>query len=250
MATLPVNFSSGSLFASRTDSAIAVPTPIKIGILQDVSLDFDGTLKELYGQLQFPQDVARGPIKITGKSKSAQIFSTFFDLFVGQGVTKNTGLDVAVDEAHSVPTGTPFTISTTQSGANVVDDLGVVYANTGLNFFKGASATGIGVYSYAAGVYTFHASDSGASVLLDYDYNVTTAAQEIIITNQLMGTSPTFLMVLATTYKGNIMNLKLNQCISSKLSIPITNKDYTILDFEFQAYADNAGNIGKLTSTY
>ncbi len=249
MSTLPVNFASASLFASRTDSGIAVPTPIKIGVLQDISLDFDGQLKELYGQLQFPQDVARGQIKVTGKAKSAQIFANYFDLFVGEGVTGATGLDVAVSETHSVPTSSPYTVTATNS-ANIVDDLGVVYANTGLNFGKGASASAIGVYSYAAGVYTFHASDSGASIALDYDYNATAAQQEIIITNQLMGTAPTFLMVLATTYKGNILNVKLNQCISSKLSLPFTNKDYTIMDFEFQAYADNANNIGKITSSY
>jgi hypothetical protein len=247
--TLPVNFSSGTLFASRTDANISVPTPVKFGVLQEGSIDIDGTLKELYGQLQFPQDVARGPIKITIKAKYAQIYSNYFDLFFGEGVAANTGLaSPSGGEAHTIPTSSPYTITATNS-ANIVDDLGVVYSATGLPFSKSASASAAGIYSYSSGVYTFSSADDGAGVLLNYDYNITANAQEITINNQLMGTSPTFFMVLTTTYKGNIMNLKLNQCISSKLSIPVTNKDYTIFDFEAQAYANAAGVVGTLTST-
>ena len=36
------------------------PTPVPFGALQDVSVDFAFSVKELYGQYQFPIDVARG----------------------------------------------------------------------------------------------------------------------------------------------------------------------------------------------
>ena len=51
----------------------ANPTPMKFGTLQDVSLDISGDVKQLYGQKQFPEAVARGKCKITGKSKFAAI---------------------------------------------------------------------------------------------------------------------------------------------------------------------------------
>ena len=249
MAQLPVNFSSGNLYGVRTDSAIAVPDPVFFGVLQDVSLDFDGQLKELYGQSQFPQDVARGQIKVTGKAKTALIYSQYFDLFFGQGVTKSSGLSVVNNEAKTVPTASPYTVTTTNATASVVDDLGVSYQTTGLPLVKSATASSAGTYSYAGGVYTLNSSDSGAAVYINYDYTSGSGTNILNLSNQLMGTSPTFFIVLSTTFKGNVMNIKLNQCISSKLTIPITNKDYTIFEFDFQAYVDTAGNLGKITTT-
>ena len=227
MSSLPVNFSSGSLFGVRNDSAAGSnPEPVQFGVLQDVTIDFDGSLKQLYGQYQFPQDVARGEIKVSGKAKTAQIFSSYFDLFFGEGVTLATALDVVVAEAHTVPGSSTYTCTATHS-AQIVDDLGVTYQTTGLPFQKVSSVTAVGQYSYSAGVYTFYSTDASAAVLINYTYTGTNA-NEIVVNNQLMGTAPTFFAVLATTYKGTIFNLKLNNCISEKLSMPITNKDYTI----------------------
>jgi hypothetical protein len=42
--------------------------PRQFGIVQDVTIDFDWTDKELWGQNQFPVAIARGQGKITGKS--------------------------------------------------------------------------------------------------------------------------------------------------------------------------------------
>ena len=42
-----ISFGSGKLFGCRTDVANA--TPVQFGVLQDVSVEFSATLKELYG---------------------------------------------------------------------------------------------------------------------------------------------------------------------------------------------------------
>ncbi len=47
------NFDAGSMFLVRTD--IATPTPVRIGTLQDVSVDMSFQVKELYGQYQAPE---------------------------------------------------------------------------------------------------------------------------------------------------------------------------------------------------
>ena len=65
------SFGAGTLFLVRTD--IATPTPTRIGTLQDVSIDMSFDAKELTGQYQAPVAVARGKMKITGKSKFAKI---------------------------------------------------------------------------------------------------------------------------------------------------------------------------------
>ena len=243
MSSVAINFSSGTMFATRNDSAAGSnPTPVKFGILQEGSIEFDGTNKELYGTYQFPQDVARGPIKVMGKSKIAQIYSGMYDLFFGLGITPATGVAVALNEAHT-PVSTSQTV--TNSGTFAAD-LGVSYAATGIPLSRVASAPSVGQYAVTAGVYTLNATDE-VPLLFSYEYGVTTGFNEIAITNQPMGTSPTFSIILATTYKGNVMNIHLNQAISEKLTFPTKNTDYTIQEFDFQAYTDAANNLGKLT---
>jgi len=48
-----------------TGAVIANPTPVPFGALQDISLDFSWTMKELYGQYQMPLAVGRGAAKVT-----------------------------------------------------------------------------------------------------------------------------------------------------------------------------------------
>jgi hypothetical protein len=43
------------------------------GVLQDVSVDISGDIKELYGQNQFAEAVARGKAKISCKAKFGRI---------------------------------------------------------------------------------------------------------------------------------------------------------------------------------
>jgi len=251
MTALSINFSSGTLFGVRNDSGVAYPTPVKFGILQEGSLEFAATNKELFGQNQFAFDVARGAVKITGKSKLAQISAQWYDLFFGQGVTQATGLEVALNEPHSVPGSSTYTVTVT-SAASFTEDLGVSYAATGIPFTRVApSSEALGSYSVntTTGVYTFASADASAALLFSYEFGGTTGFKEIAITNQLMGSAPTLTMVLACTYKGNVQNVHLNQVISEKLSFPWKNTDYSILEFDFQAYADAANNVFKITTS-
>jgi hypothetical protein len=251
MTALAINFSSGSLFGIRNDSGVANPTPVKFGVMQDGSIEFNATNKELFGQNQFPVDVARGEIKVMGKSKIAQISAQWYDLFFGQGVVQNQGLQVALGEAHNIPGTGAYTVTPTNA-STFLQDLGVLYAATGIpfgNVAAGSEAAGLYSYNKTTGVYTFSAADEGVAVQISYEYGGTTGLKEINLTNQLMGSAPTLTMILATTFKGNVMNIHLNQVISEKLSFPWKNTDYSILDFDFQAYSDAAGNLGKITTS-
>lgn len=238
------SFGSGVLQGFRND--IATQTPINFGLIQEASLDLAFDTKELYGQYQFPVAVARGKAKFGGKAKMARISGLALGtLFFG--ITPTIGqIATAFAEGPSAIPTTPFQV-TVANGATFVDDLGVVNATTGLPLTKVAAGPITGQYSVsAAGVYTFSSADnvSGVLVLISYTYTVSATGEKIVITNQLLGTTPTFQANLFTTFQGKAMSFKLPNCTSSKLMMATKLDDFMLPDIDFAIYADAAGNVG------
>jgi hypothetical protein len=246
---MQLSFGSGAVWGERTDVTGSGIGPRQFGILQDIQIEFDWTDKELYGQLQFPLAIARGPGKITGKAKFAQILGLLYsDIFFG--VTAASGqFAVAQLEAATVPASPTYTV-TVANAASYNDDLGVVYAATGKRFNRVATPSSAGQYSvnFATGVYTFSAADASTGLLLSYTYNVATSGSKVAITNQLMGTTPTFKATFYSTYGGSGTALRLNACTASKLSLPTKIDDWTINELDFMAFADASGTIGYLST--
>jgi hypothetical protein len=246
---MQLSFGSGAIWGERTDVSGSGIGPRQFGVLQDIKIDFDWTDKPLYGQLQFPVAVARGQGKITGKAKFAQILGLLYsDIFFG--LTPATGqFAVAQLEAAAVPATTPYT-ATVANAANYNDDLGVVYAATGKRFNRITTPAAAGQYSvnFATGVYTFSSADASAAVLISYTYGTTTSGSKLTITNQLMGTTPTFKATFYSTYGGNGTALRLNACTADKLSLPTKVDDWTIHELDFSAFADASGTIGYLST--
>lgn len=241
-------FGAGALWGERTDLTGSGIGPQQFGVLQDVTIDFDFTTKELYGQFQFPVAIARGQGKITGKARLARILGRIFsDLF--WGTTPATGqLAVVENEAQIVSSASPFTL-TCSNAADFNDDLGVYYAASGAPFSRVTTPSAAGQYSVAAtGVYTFDAADAGVAVLISYTYNATASGTKITITNQLMGTSPTFKATFYGNFQGQPLSLRLNQCIGAKLSLPTRVDDFTIHEFDFDAFADVSGTVGYFST--
>ena len=246
MASTQLFFGVGNMILTRTD--VANSTPIKFGVVQDVQIDFNFTMKDLIGQNQFPVDVARSAAKVSGKAKIANILANGVnDAFFGGVLTPAAGTLLYSNEAHTVST-------TTQQVTNhigFVADQGVFYAASGVQLQQvAAGSEAAGKYSVApaTGTYTFAAADEVALVF-NYTASVTTGASQIAVTNQLMGTSPVFSFLLGGVYKGNNYTLQLPACVSTKLSFPFKNTDYAVQDLEFNAYADMAGNVAKITLT-
>jgi hypothetical protein len=248
-------FGAGALWGSRTDVNGSGIGPDQFGILQDVQIDWDWQTKELWGQFQFPVDIARGQGKITGKAKFARIFGSIYgDLFFGQ--TSATGqLTVSENEAATVPATTPYTV-TVANAASYVDDLGVFYAtgaSAGNRFTRVTTPAAAGQYSVnlSTGIYTFAAADAGAALLISYLYTVSSSGKKLVLTNQFMGYTPSFKATFYTTKttQGTPagMALVLNACTATKLSLPTKTDDYEIQEFDFSAFADAAGNIGTLS---
>lgn len=234
------SFGSGVLLGTRTD--IENATPVNFGLVQEVTIEETANIKELRGQYQRPVAIARGTIKTTGKAKVARISGlAFANLFYG--VTPSAGqLATSFAEAAAVPAAAPYTV-TVANATNFVDDEGVLYAATGLPLTKVASAPSSGQYSISSGVVTFNAADAGKAVLTSYTYTASGSGQKFTVTNQLLGTTPTFQAVFYTTFQGQAISLKLNNCTSNKLSFQTKLEDFVMPEFDFSCFADAAGNV-------
>lgn len=240
------NFGAGTIIANRLDLANAKPA--FFGTLQNFELTIDQKIEELIGQYKSPVAIAAAQQSIKWKSKIARIqAATYNNLLIGGVETSGAGFDLAVAEAHSIPT-TPYEVTVTNS-ATWTQDEGVFVAATGKQLQPVASSPITGQYSVAAGVYTFAAADTGEAVLIYYKYTVTTYEQ-IAWANSLMGTQPTFQLNVSEkfTYFNTVctLNLQLNYCIAGKLSFPFMNTKFTITDLEGECAADAANNIGYI----
>lgn len=243
-------FGIGALWGTRND--VAGVGPDQFGILQDNSIDFSFELKELYSQLQFPVDIARGKGKVTGKAKMARIFGALYaDLFFG--ATTSTGEDnVSQNELWTVPVGGTVTVS---QATGFVADLGVYYnAQGNQRFTYGTGAPSVkGQYTTAAGgKYLFFTGDAAAVVQISYVYT-DGGGKTTTLTNNFMGYTPTF---QGTFYQQRNtqggtgqLTLRLNECVSGHFTIPSRLDDYAIPDFDFQAFADGTNTIGTMSTS-
>ena len=238
-------FGSGVMYGTKVNDDGSLGTGRVFGILQNGSVDFSATNKQLFGTYQFPVAVGRGTAKISGKAAFAQIYPEIYnDLFFrgtqAAGVTR-----IATDELGTVAS---HAVTVTHS-ATFLQDLGVKGTDGNyLTLVTGSPADG--QYSAAAGVYTFSATDThaanGGVVQISYEYTVSSTGSTITITNPLLGTAPAFELRLQQTYLAQTLYIKLNRAISSKLSFATKLEDFTIPEFDFDAFADATNVIGKI----
>lgn len=235
-------FGSGALWGINSGSN---QTPVRFGALQDCSVDFSSTIKELFGSNQYALSVARGTMKVSGKASVSQFDGRLYsDLFFGTSLSG--GQILAIDsEPGSVPGTSTYTITVVNSATWTLD-LGVTYAATGIPLTRVSSVAAIGQYSVAAGVYTFYSGDASAAVKLSYVYT-TTGGDNITIANVPMGQANTFKTVLSLPYNSQKMTVTLNSCVSNKLSLTTALEDFTKQDFEFGCFVDSAGNVGTIS---
>lgn len=238
-------FGSGVMFGTPAGGG----TPVRLGVLQEVSVDVSFTTKELFGQYQFPVAIGRGTAKITGKAKFGRIDTgALASLFFNQPTVVGQSI-IADAEAHTIPASTPWQVTVTNS-TSFTEDLGVNYATTGQPFVKVASSPAAGQYSVAAGVYTFATADASAAVLISYGYTPSSPAvgTQMTINNQFLGAATAF----QTDFYQNDptlsqqWGLRLFSCQSSKLTLATKLEDFTIPEFDFAAYANAANQIGIL----
>ncbi|WP_168195954.1 hypothetical protein [Novosphingobium sp. EMRT-2] len=240
----------GTAQSDAAGNAIAAPTPIQFGIMQEASVDFSFDIKELFGQYQFPVAIGRGKGKIAGKSKFAQLNGlTINSLFFGQTLLSGEIGEVIDTTGTAIP-ATPFTITPTVPNSGTwTNDLGVLDPN-GLPMTRVVSGPTAGQYSVSAGAYVFAAADTGKVVRISYQYTATsTTKKKLAISNVLMGYAPQFRADLLVPYGGKQFVLTLPACIGTKLSFATKLDDFMVPEFDFSAFADAAGNVAYLATS-
>ena len=242
-------FGIGALWGTRSD--IPNVGPDQFAVLQDNSIDFAFEVKELYSQLGYPSDIARGKGKITGKAKVARVFANLYaDIFFGESV--NTGEDnVSENELHTLTIAGTLGVT---NASTFVADLGVYYSAPGqdrFQFVTGAPTAG----QYSTGVngsYTFYTGDVGSVVAISYVFT-DASGHTITINNHFMGYTPTFVGTFYqqrnTQGSTGQLTLRLNECVSSHLTIPSRIDDYAIQDFDYQAFSNGSNVVGTISTS-
>ena len=244
------DFGVGTIIGVRNDVSNAQPA--LFGTCQDIDVDFDRTLKRLIGQNQFPVAVAASECKISGKAKFARLSAAAMNnLFMGQTVNAGTQTFMPpLGEAHTL-TGTTQQVT---NHTTFVADLGVAYAATGQFLQPVTSGPTQGQYSVntSTGTYTINTADENTALLFFYSYTGS-SGYNIPIANIPMGQQPTFQLNLQQQFtqvgRAKTFYLTLNACVSGKLSFPFKNTDFTIMEMDFEAFADNSGNVGNFSIT-
>jgi hypothetical protein len=242
-------FGPGILWLTRTD--ITHPTPTNIGYINEFSTDFSFETKQLFGQNQFALLAARGTAKSTGKMKAATVSGQALNAVLFGGTwTAGTQYDAMTSPATPIP-ATPFTITPTVPGGGTWNsDLGVINAATGEPLTFVASAPAAGQYSVTAGAYLFSSADnvSGVSVAISFSFSETAApGQSMIITNQLIGTTPTFQIDYKTTLYGATYYLRLYAAIGGKWTMSHKITDFALPEYDFEFFANAAQQIGLIS---
>ena len=234
-------FGSGTAIVMPSGSN---PTPLNIGLLQELTIDVTQSNKTLYGQYKDPVAVGGGTRKWTGKAKVARFSMKVLNALYF-GTTINAGQTAEqFGEGHSVPAVSTYTVTVTNS-ATWTTDLGVVYSATGLPLTRVSSGPTVGQYSVAAGVYTFAAADASAAVLISYVYTIPTVGQNFSVPPTLIGATLTFsinaTMIDPTT--NNVLSLLFPNCVANKFSMGTKLEDFVMPEFDFDIFANAAGQI-------
>lgn len=247
-----INFGVGHMIAiptlDSTGSAITNPTPVILGTMQEITVDLSVEMKTLYGSRRYPIAIGQGRGTTEIKAKYADIDAAVLgSLFYGK--TPAAGIKAAVIDAAPVAIpATPFQITVAPpSSGTFVADLGVRFSATGVQLTRVASAPVAGQYAVnGSGQYTFASADTGKLVVINYEYSAATGGQVFTLTNDVMGVSPAFSMILQNSYLGKTLAMKLTQCVSGSLNLPLKSDDFAIYEFAASAFADSSGSLGYI----
>jgi len=246
-----IQFGTGNVIFVPLAGNLPTPSSPRIpATIQDFNFENQGTMKELRGQSQYPDDVAVSDKKATWKMGNGRFdIDLFNNLFAGE-VASTGGVVVDVNEAHTVPATNPTTVTVTNSGT-FSKDLGVTYSATGQPLARVASGPAQGQYSVnsGTGVYTFALADASQGINISYAYT-TTGGSIVTVQNHVQGWSPTFEIYVAETYQeltGVVPNyIHIFNARCTKFSLPLKRADYLITDLEGECFAASSGKVFEL----
>lgn len=252
-----IQFGSGRLYVNPNAGNLAVnPTAVQGFTIQDVQIDISGEVKELKGASQFPDDVAAGDKKGTGKFGVGRKDLNMFNQIFFADIVETGGTSV-VPNFSAVPTSSAVTVTPPASGTFAAD-LGVQYAGSGISLTKVAATPTAGQYTVASGVYTFASGDTAATagVVISYSYTLT-AGTTYQVNNQALGYGPQVEVYLVDTYQPknsgtatapvyeyNVIHLYAAKV--TKITIGNKRADYSIPEVDFSYFQAANGRVMDL----
>lgn len=262
MSTPLAAFGPGILILTRTD--VTPGTPINVGFVNEFSIESAATTKQLYGQKQYPLVAARGTIKVTGKFKAAVLSGLAWNTaFYGQSSFTSTGTGIFWNVDSTFNLSTTAVTLIVGSSLTFDADLGVKYAsgaNAGLPFQRVSSGSeSSGKYSVSVStatglnLYQFSATDTtGQSTPLPIKVtysSLTGAGQSLLVTNQLIGTTPTFQVDYYTNLNQPTSKpfvVRAYAGIGSKHVMAFKLEDFYMPEIDFDLFANASDQIYSL----
>lgn len=232
-------FSSGDLYVV---GLVANDTPIKIGTLQGVDINFDQEIVRLTGANTFAEDLANGPATLTGSFEHGTIDANVVTKILA-GTSVSSGYKKLYKATATIP-GSPYALTSAQS-SGFARDLGVLDSSSEpMTKVDSAATPSTGQYKAAAGVYTFAAADTGKSVSYSHTYTVAGSGKTVAITNTVMGSSTKYLLGLYNSSDG--FGIELRSVVIPKLGWAIKTGQWVLPKCDFEACADSSGAVSDV----
>ncbi|GAO01926.1 hypothetical protein [Anaeromyxobacter sp. PSR-1] len=225
-------FGSGKLYVKDSTGQ-----SYQVGVLQDVSVNFEGSTKELMGSKQWPIAVAATGKKISGKAGFASIDGKLLKNVFGG--TSSAGRTLIKEESLTIALAA---VTGTQS-ATFTADLGVLDAEGNTMTVTG-STPALGSYTVTAGKYGFNASQSG-TVTVSYRYT-TGSGETITVKNQDMGTQPVYTAFLQEEWDGETLGMEFLAVTIPSLDMSFKNEDFAVENLNFSCQANASGDVFKI----
>lgn len=246
-------FGGGAIYGLNVGGAQpSILVPGNFATIQEASVDFSVTLKELRGAYEDPESIASASRKVTGKITTGRVSLQNLNQFVF-GETLATGYDQTVNFEQQ--TAASSVVVDEFVSDNFVQDLGVWYKTGGpegshiqlvpVPLTSPPTSLTQGQYSVnsATGTYYFATADFGQGVQISYQVAQTTG-HTLLVNNKIMGfnTRPIFSAYFDNPAEGD-NSLVLFACRASKITLPIKREDYVIMEIDFQAYSNESGQM-------
>lgn len=221
----------------------ANPTPRRVAVIQDISIEIKRDLKELHGEERYAVDVASGNESISGKYKSGEFDPSWLsENFLGANRTTGT-LEMVRREPGTVATATV----TVAGDDDFNEDYGVVDAD-GNPLTRVAATPAVGQYSVneATGVYTFNASDNAKTFYFTYLKEVETG-ETYTVNNSLAGDSVyCSLFLYKTSRSGKQFGLRLANATFESASFGFKLNEHTMPEGAFKGFANAEGKVFEI----
>ena len=223
---------------------VANPTPRRIAVLQEVSIEFKRDNKELFGENKYAEDVASGNESISGKYKSGELDPTWItEGFLA--ATRTTGmLLMARAELHTVALGA----TTATHASDFSEDYGIVNLATNKAYRRVAATPAAGEYTVneVTGVYGFNTSENGNSLAHTYLYE-STDGETYTVNNTAAGDSVYCSLFLFKNSRAQTpFGLRLANATFESASFGFKLNDYTMPEGSFKGFADSAGKVFQM----